>query len=200
MEVMAERGEKPPASPANDDSEGHTLVARFNQGDDSAFDKIVEKHLAQVTTLANRLLGWPSDVDDLAQDVFLAAFIGLRRFRGGCSFRTWLFTITINKCRTYRYRRLLRGKFFSKTEKPVSNKSAPAADKALMDTETFERVSRAMAALPDRYREPLVLRYLQELSTCEIARILGVSENTVQVRLTRARRRLKDDLKLVLEE
>jgi RNA polymerase sigma factor (sigma-70 family) len=199
MEVMADTDEKPAAGPADHHPEEQVLVQRFNQGDGSAFDMIVQEHSAEIAALANRLLGWPGNIDDIVQDVFLAAFVGLKRFRCTCSLRTWLFTITINKCRTHRYRRMLRGKFFSKGAR-LSSTSVPAADKALMDSETFEQVRRAMTALPAKYRQPLVLRYLQELSVGEIAQILGVSENTVQVRLSRARQRLKNDLKSLMEQ
>ena len=73
------------------------LVERFSRGDESAFDRIVEDYSADVTTLANRLLGWPGEVEDVIQDIFLSAFLGLKKFRCECSLKTWLFTITINK-------------------------------------------------------------------------------------------------------
>ena len=63
-----------------------------------------------------------------------------------------------------------------------------------MDADEFKRVRRAVAALPAKYREPVVLRYLQELGTDEISRILGISKNTLHVRLSRARKRLETDL------
>ena len=78
------------------------LVEQFSQGKESAFESIVELHSADVAALANRLLGWPGDVEDITQDVFLAAFLGLKKFRRDCSLKTWLFTITINKCRSYK--------------------------------------------------------------------------------------------------
>ena len=85
-------------------------------------------------------------------------------------------------------------KFFSRAV--VKASVAPAHDegKAQMDDETFHKVRLAVQALPLKYREPVVLRYLQELSTDEIARILGISKNALNVRLNRARERLKQDL------
>jgi len=68
------------------------------------------------------------------------------------------------------------------------------AEKASMDNETFDRIRRAIQALPAKYREAVVLRYLQELPAEQISRILGISKNALQVRLNRARARLKDDL------
>jgi len=73
------------------------LVQQFNRGDESAFETIVEQYSAEIALLANRLLRWPGDVEDVTQDTFLAAFLGLKKFRCQCSLKTWLFTITINK-------------------------------------------------------------------------------------------------------
>ena len=85
-------------------------------------------------------------------------------------------------------------RFFSKAA--VKASVAPAHDegKAQVDDETFHKIRHAVQALPLKYREPVVLRYLQELSTDEIIRILGISKNALQVRLSRARDRLRQDL------
>jgi RNA polymerase sigma-70 factor (ECF subfamily) len=69
-----------------------------------------------------------------------------------------------------------------------------------METEAFERIRSAVEALPAKYREPVVLRYLQELPTDQISRILGISKNALQVRLNRARARLKLNLAELTEE
>ena len=176
------------------------LVKQFNQGDKYAFDRIVEQYSADIAVLANRLLGWPGDVEDIVQDIFLAAFIGLKNFRCDCNIRTWLFTITINKCRSYRYKRMLRLKAFSQAADRIPPAQAHAADKMPMDIETFERIRRAIKALPAKSREPVVLRYLQELSNDQICRILGISKNVLQVRLNRARKRLQKQLFQLLEQ
>jgi len=175
------------------------LVEQFSRGDESVFDRIVELYSADVAALANRLLGWPGEVEDVTQDIFLAAFLGLKKFRGDCRLKTWLFTITINKCRSYRYRRLLRLRRFSQAADKAPLPSASPAHKGPMDTETFNRVRHAVAALPAKYREPVVLRYLQELPTDEISRILGISKNALQVRLSRARERLRQNLTEMIE-
>ncbi len=178
----------------NDDE---SLVKKFNQGDESVFERIVRQYSAEVAVLANRLLGWPGEVEDVTQDVFLAAYLGLKKFRCQCSLKTWLFTITINKCRSYRYKRIL---LRHKKVPGFCPRTASAADRRLTDRETVERISRAIRGLPARYREPIVLRYLQELSTAEICQILGVTENALGVRLTRARKRLREELAELIEE
>jgi RNA polymerase sigma-70 factor (ECF subfamily) len=185
--VMAEK---------NDDE---YLVKQFSQDNESTFEGIVEQYSADVAVLANRLLGWPGDVEDVVQDIFLAVFVGLKKFRGQCSLKSWLFIITINKCRTYRYKQIL---WKRKTIPKLRLRLPPnrPADGRLMDNETFNRVRLAVKALPAKYREPIVLRYLQELSVTESSRILGISENTLHVRLNRARECLRQKLAELIEE
>ena len=176
------------------------LVKQFNRGDESAFDRIVERYSSDIATLANRLLGWSGEVEDVTQDIFLAAFLGLKKFRCECSLKTWLFTITVNKCRSYRYKRILHRRRISQAADKAFLTSAGEAGKTPMDSETFERVRCAIQALPAKYREPVVLRYLQELPTDQISRVLDISKNTLQVRLNRARSHLRKDLAELTKE
>jgi RNA polymerase sigma factor (sigma-70 family) len=179
-------------------SEEQILVERFRRGDDAAFDEIVEQHGAEIAALANRLLGWPQDVDDVIQEVFLAAFRGLATFRGECRLRSWLFTITINKCRHHR-RRLSRLRLIRIDEAGSHLYVNRDATMAAIDAESLGRVRRAVRTLPDKYREAVVLRYLQGLDTSEVCRLLGITANALNVRLSRARERLKHDLDNLIE-
>ena len=168
------------------------VVEDFRRSDEVSFERLVGKYSGDVELLANRLLGWPGDVEDITQEVFLAAFVGFKKFRHDCDVKTWLFTITINKCRTFRYKQFLhRRKIIKKHDMELH----PASEKKMLDDETFEKVRNAVKALPAKYRETVVLRYLQELEIEEISKILGISINTLHVRLNRARERLKNELK-----
>ena len=182
--------------------EDERLVGQFNRGDESAFERIVERYADDIAALANRLLGWPGEVEDVTQEVFLSAFLGLKRFRCDCSLKTWLFTITINKCRTYRHRsKLRRLQTTPILTKDVKMRLPLTAERnnSPMDAENFARVRRSIAGLSAKYREPVVLRYLQELPTEEIARILGISRSALHVRLSRARERLRQELTELIE-
>jgi len=182
-------------------SEDLALVERFRRGDDSAFDRIVERYSAQVAALAHNLLGWPRDVDDIVQEVFVAAFLGLKSFRGDCTLRAWLFTITLNKCRSYhRYRRMLRLRVRAMDNTQASPAMDEAAEKDMVDQETFARVRAAVRVLPPKYREVVVLRYLEGLETSDICRILGISVGTFNMRLNRARKRLREHLTGLIED
>jgi len=170
------------------------IVKQFNRGDESAFDRIVEQYSSDIAALASRLLGWSGEVEDVVQDIFLAAFLGLKKFRCDSSIKTWLFTITVNKCRSYRYKRMLHRRRIKQVADTSVSVSDGTADNKSMEIETFERIRRAIEVLPAKYREPVVLRYLQELPTEQISSILGISQNALQVRLNRARTSLKENL------
>jgi len=189
--------------------EDELLVEQSIRNNEISFENLIEQYSEDVALLANRLLGWPApassdasrgggpgEVEDITQEVFLAAFLGLKKFRHDCSIRTWLFTITINKCRSFRYKRLFQWRKI--LDKPQSKPPAAAADRKIQAIETSEKVRDAVQALPAKYREAVVLRYLEELPTEEICRILGISVNTLHVRLSRARERLKNDLKEII--
>ena len=196
MVVMAEIPDKLSAlSTHSDNPDDARLVERFKCGDGSAFDRIVSEHAADVQALAGRLLGWDGDVEDVVQEVFLAAFLGLKRFKGASSLGTWLYSITINKCRSHRHRRRVRLRVFSG---PNKDRADSAASKPMTDDD-FDRVRIAVRSLPVKYREVVVLKYLQELSTEKICEILGVSGNVVYVRLNRARAMLKDKLSNLMD-
>lgn len=177
-----------------------TLVERFLCGDGSAFDQIVARHKDQVAGLAYRLLGWSADADDVVQDVFLSVFKNLARFRGQCSFSTWLTTITVNMCRQHRRKRLLQLRPVKKALVAATGKSSDSAERNCMAAETFEQVRQAVRGLRSRDREVVVLRYLEEMSVADVADVLDISKNAVHVRLNRARKRLKRVLGKLVEE
>ena len=94
---------------------------------------------------------------------------------------------------------MLRLKTFSKLAQKDPTFVA-GTDQRLVESETFKKVRDAVKALPAKYREPVVLRYLQELAIDDIAGILALSRNAVEVRLSRARTMLKQDLAGLIED
>ena len=154
------------------------------------FEEIVEDHLNEVTQLAYRLLGWQSDVEDIVQDVFLTAAQKLGTLRNASSVKAWLFQITINKCRTWRYRQKLRWRFWA-AQNPDQNSTVNNNNEM---QERNAEVRRAVPTLPAKYREAVVLRYLEQLPGSEVAKILKINENTLNVRLLRARTMLREKL------
>ena len=122
----------------------------------------------------------------------------LEDFRGDSSISTWLMGITINQCRRQRRRSLLRLQWLKHLAR--SNGSIEHAGQQLEVDQTCRQVRDAVAALPPRDREVIVLFYLEELSVAQISELLEASSNVINVRLHRARRRLKEVLSHVIEE
>lgn len=181
------------AAPAADDVARATDNA---QRGPVTFAQLVAQQQDRITALVWRLLGWRrEDVQDVVQDVFLTAFKNLAKFRGQARPATWLYRIAVNQCRRQRRRRFLRLRFWSATEALPARSSGPTAD-----AEMRARVRRSIADLPRHYREVIVLRYLEGLTTPEIAVIVGRSPNVVDVRLNRARAALRATLGPLVQE
>jgi RNA polymerase sigma factor (sigma-70 family) len=196
-----EHGKKTAAADARPpDRSGPLQVNRLVAGDTDAFDDLVRTRRETVARLVGRLLGWTSDVPDVVQDVFVSALSGIGRFRGDSSVDTWLTRIAINTCRKHQRRRLVRWIAWRRQAEEPACVGTAGPDSAAMGRETFEQVRRAVRNLPPRYREVVVLRYLEDLPITEVAELLGLSRNAVDVRLNRARSRLKDALAPLLED
>jgi RNA polymerase sigma-70 factor (ECF subfamily) len=158
------------------------------------FDDIVSANSNEVAALALRLMGWSEDIEDIVQDVFFSAYKGLKKFRAESSIKTWLFRITINQCRKQQRRKLLRKRFVSSFQSSHKLTYGKIGSKNNMHLELAEKTRSAVGKLPCKYREPMVLKYLQDISIKEIASILNLSTNAVEVRLNRARQKIRQML------
>jgi RNA polymerase sigma-70 factor (ECF subfamily) len=164
-----------------------------------SFEQLVAEHQQRVAGLCYRLLGWQGEVEDVVQDVFLSVCEALPDYRGESQVSTWITRIAINACRNHIRKRLR----FLRRLVPLAptHDTAPtaAADRGLMSQEQFEHVRASVGRLPRKYREVIVLRYLEELPVSEIAAVLELSRNAVEVRLNRARKLLREYLASLLE-
>ena len=165
-------------------------LADETQNPADAFDRLVAEHQDRVARLVYRLLGWHGEVDDIVQDVFLAAFKHRRDFRDESSEWTWLAAIAINRCRSHRRRKLLE---FRWLKSAVANRELESPSNLERD-ETSERVRKAVAALPAKDREVIVLYYLEDWTVAQISEALGASPAAIDVRMHRARQKLKETL------
>jgi RNA polymerase sigma-70 factor (ECF subfamily) len=185
------------------------LIQRCQGGDTTAFDRLVEQHGQWVYNLACRLVGDRDEAQDLAQEAFVRAFTGIKKFRRGSSFSTWLYRVTTNACLDEIQRRRRRPAPASSLGRPRNGYDdsalADPADPALDVSERAEAaerqevVRRAIASLPLHHRVPLVLCDLQGCSYEEVAAITDTNIGTVKSRLNRARLALKQILEPHLE-
>jgi RNA polymerase sigma factor (sigma-70 family) len=175
------------------------LIVRIGRGEKGSFEELIRLFHSRVAGLAHRLLGWDPDIDDVVQDVFVTALQKAAGFRGDSSLWTWLTVITLNRCRTHRRRQKSVGRVLTFLAGRPAKSSAPADGPALTD-ETAVEVRSAVAALRPAYREVMVLFYLEHKSVDEIGKLLGASNNSIEVRLHRARAKLRVTLERLKPE
>jgi RNA polymerase sigma-70 factor (ECF subfamily) len=182
-------------APATDDHCAVSLAQRFARGDARAFDEVVQEFSPRIARLAHRLLGWSDGIEDVVQEVFVAALRRQRHFRGDASLWTWLSAIACNQCRT----RLRRRRSWRRWMGFQRERTDPAPAHIDRD-ETATRVREAVAQLRQDDREVIELFYLEEHSIRQIAHVLGTSGNAIEVRLHRARHRLAALLQDLVED
>jgi RNA polymerase sigma-70 factor (ECF subfamily) len=181
-------------------------VARARAGDPTAFDDLVLRFQDRVYNMSYRILGNREDALDISQEVFLTAFRALERFESRSSFGTWIYRVTVNRCRDELRRRGSRkharpysldaAEEDGRALEPRSKDPAPAERAATAETQAF--VARAIGELPEDAREVLVLRDTEDLSYDEIAEALEIPVGTVRSRLNRARTLLRERLRPIL--
>ncbi|MEM6672699.1 MAG: RNA polymerase sigma factor [Planctomycetota bacterium] len=156
------------------------------------FERRVRAAWPGTVRLVERLLAWPgsaSDVEDVVQDVLLAAWRGRRTFRGEAEWTTWLHTITVRRTRNAARARSRRERWFGRPDTDAVRDAEAQGDGATPPMESDE-VRRSLGRLRHADREVLVLRYLESLDVEEIAVRLGLQRAAVDARLSRARKRL----------
>lgn len=181
------------------------LVERTLEGDLGAFDELVVMYEKRVYNLALRLTRTSPDAEDATQDAFLRAFRGLRGFRRGSSFFTWLYRITAN-CSITRVRsRARRAKLEAALVSPQedANPDPPdprteTPDESAVREERIALVREAIDCLSPEHRTVVVLRDMEGLGYGEIAGVLKESLSAVKSRLHRARGALAAKLRKVL--
>ena len=170
------------------------LAALALAGQQDAYRALLARHREGVFRLIRATTGDPHEALDITQETFVAAFSALARYDGERPFSVWVRQIALNKCRDWARRRRVRA-FFTRAV-PLEDAfdladDAVPADVQAADRAELARVAAAMAQLPARLREALVLRTVDGLSQAEAAEVLAVSEKTIETRLYRARAKLK---------
>lgn len=157
------------------------------------FDALYREQYPRVLGLCRRMLGSVSDPEDAAQEVFMRGFRALARYRTDQPFGAWIGAIATNYCIDLLRRRQRWGRLFSDEPAQVEKFADPTKHGVapLIDSHEADVVSRAVDALPEKLRVPLVLAYYADATYDEIAATLGITRNYVGVLLMRARERLR---------
>lgn len=172
-------------------------VALVLEGDDSAFERLIERYQRAVYNLAYRMLGDRAEAEEAAQEAFLRAYQHLSRYDPARSFKTWLLSITSNHCiDRLRKRRLT---WLSLDEPlpahPALTSRAPDPEEAAIESERSAYLQELLDELAPNYRAAVILRYWYDMSYAEIAEMLDTTESAIKSRLFRARQALAERLK-----
>jgi RNA polymerase sigma-70 factor (ECF subfamily) len=164
------------------------LLIRIADGDPAASRALVARKLPRILGLAQRMLGDKTEAEDVAQEAFLRVWRQAPKWRPGeARFDTWLHRVSLNLC----YDRLRRRREISTDDPPEVVDDGPAPDRGLEAEDTGRRVGQALAKLPDRQREAVVLCHYQELGNIEAAAVMGVTVEALESLLSRGRRSLR---------
>ena len=179
------------------------LAARAAAGDARAFEDIVTRYQRRVFGLACRLLGGHADAGDVLQETFLQVYTYLGSFRGDAKFSTWLYRVATNTALMHRRAHARRpaeplDDFLPRFDAAGVHAATPAelqvagrADELIDRQRLAAKAREALARLPDVYRDAFVLRDLEDLSTAEVADVLGLQPAAVRQRVHRARLMLR---------
>jgi RNA polymerase sigma-70 factor, ECF subfamily len=197
-------GAVPPASAPSfvhsDVVDEQALVSALRAGSELAFETMVRVYGGRLLSVARRITRNDEDARDVVQSAYLNAFRALGDFEGGCQLSTWLHRITVNTALMRLRSQRRKPEESIETLLPAfqedghhveqfSDWSAPA-DRLLEREQTRTMVRACIQQLPDNYREVLMLRDIEELSTEEAAKVLSMTQTAVKVRLHRARQAL----------
>jgi RNA polymerase sigma-70 factor (ECF subfamily) len=173
------------------DFDERALIERCRKGDDErAFGELVDRYKDLVYGMVTRLSGDRSQVEDLAQDVFLKVHRGLPYFRGEARLSTWIYRIVANVCAQSRGRPRVEVSLEQGPDRPALDPGA--ADTAFADLELRDRLEKAIAQLPEQYRFLIAAHHLNGVQYEALAEALDIPIGTVKTHLHRAKRRLRE--------
>jgi RNA polymerase sigma-70 factor (ECF subfamily) len=171
------------------------LVHRCRQGEPEAFARLVEIHQTNLFVRIYRWIGQKEAAEEITQDVFLKAYRDLKNFRGDAKFSTWLFQIALNRCRDFwRAQKRSPAGWVPLEEARGAAEPGDPADLEAERNQKARNLRRALAELPEIYRETLALRFLNDLSCQEIAEATGQGISNVKMRLLRGLEKLRKKL------
>ncbi len=188
-----------PVETAHNEPGDRELVGRCQRGDLAAYEILVRRYQPRVYTLAYGMLRNETDATDMAQEAFVRAWQGIRKFKNNSSFYTWIYRITTNLCIDFVRRRERRPTTtFEETVDPETNADVaeppstnPSPTDEVLRTELRQQIDAALLELSPEHRAVVQLREYEGLEYAEIAKVVGCSIGTVMSRLHYARKHLQ---------
>lgn len=181
-------------SPGRPDEYYEALLAGVRAGDARSLDDLLQRAMSLARRYSHAVCGRGPDREDAVQEALLRTFRHAGRIREPRAFPAWLYRTVRNACLLGRRRSPTTPREMSLDAEeggPHAADAAPAVDERLIVGEQRDVIRRALAALPANYREAVFLRDFEGLPTRDVARVLGITETNVKVRLHRAHRALR---------
>ncbi len=173
------------------------LVRRAQAGEEAAFREIVERYQSKVFSIIHGIVRQRNDVEDIAQQVFAKVFLSLRSFDFRSSLITWIYKITVNECFDYlrkrKVRKLVYESDLSEDEVRRVENSEPVIDRQQPQDAKLARrdyLLKLLARVSEEERNLLMMKEVEGYSVEELAQMTGMNENTIKVKLFRARQKL----------
>lgn len=177
------------------DESDATYARRVQDGDREAFRVLIERYEGMVFDLAHQYADSPEEAEDLAQDAFLRAYRRIEDLRKPDRFSSWLYGITLNRCRDYAKNVRRETYAFSRTEERDEADALPGnsvgQDDALIAEERSEQLWKALDELSSTYATPFLLKYRDGMTYKAMSKRLDVSVSALKVRVHRARKKLR---------
>lgn len=180
------------------------ITAMVQSGDLESFSFLVERYEGKLKRYARKFLANPEDINDIAQEIFIKAYVNIKSFDTDKRFSPWIYRIAhnelVNSLKKKEKNPLLFFDADTLFPHPVSKEET---DRKTQSDEIKKVLDKCLNQIPFKYKEPLLLFYMEELSYNEIAEVMRVPVSTVGVRLKRGKRMLKnfcDKLKLNYED
>jgi RNA polymerase sigma-70 factor, ECF subfamily len=185
----------------------HELIEAVKCGDETAFDEVVNRYRQPITNYIFRILNDYEEAVDLSQETFVRVYFAIERYHTEYAFSTYIYRIATNlaisEIRKRKRRKLLSLTGLFQSDDDDKEFDIPDAknlqDIDLIEFEQKASVSRAIAALPEKYRIPIVLRDIEERNYDQVAEVLGLSLGTTKSRISRGRAMLREKLKANFE-
>jgi len=186
----------------------HALVVRLCNGDNAAYEALMDRFEHPVFNLVSRLLENPADAPDVTQEVFLKVFRNIGSFRGDSSLKTWIYRIAVNESRNQRrwfgrHRKQEVGIEVGNEETEIRRDGlpdpGPSPLELALDRERQELIAASLSEINPNFRAVLVLREIEGLNYDEIAEVLEISLGTVKSRILRGREALRQRLAVHLK-
>jgi len=185
---------------STEDDKDLGLVQRFQAGDSSAFDELMEKYKKRMFSYVYKSVKNWEDTEDLVQEIFVKVFQALSRWEPKAKFSTWLYTIAHNVCIDFHRANSRKGPSYSIDDEDIIHGMPPVDDvysdpeKVAIEKEIRDRIQEALEQLSGRQKEVFVLYHYQGLKVREIAEVLGLAEGTVKIHQHRAMEKLRNIL------